>query len=390
MDTADVAVVGLGAVGSATLHRLALQGVRAVGIDRFDPPHAHGSTHGGSRITRLAVAEGDAYVPLVRRSHEIWRALEAETGETLLRETGLLMIGEGDGAPSHGRPGFLAATIDAARRHGIAHDILDSDGIRRRFPQFAVRDADRGFFEPSAGVVFPETGVAVQLRLARARGAVVRPNEVVLSVEPQGDGVLVTTDRGRIAAGRVVLTAGAWLPDLAGAAVAEHVHVHRQTLFWFEPDQPRLYDPAACPAFIWMHGATEADYLYGFPLLPGEPGVKVGTEQYAGHTEPDRIDRSVSLAEVDAIYDRHVAGRMLGLSRRTGKLATCLYAVTPDAGFIIERLREDGTVLAASCCSGHGFKHSPALGELLAAAALAPSRAIRPEFGLKRFGAVTA
>ncbi len=388
MDTADVVVVGLGAVGSATLHRLALKGVRAVGLDRFNPPHAHGSTHGGSRITRLAVAEGDAYVPLVRRSHEIWRELEEETGETLLREIGLLMIGEGDGAPSHGRPGFLGATIDVARRHAIAHEILDSAELRRRFPQFCVRDADRGFFEPTAGVVFPEAGVAAQLRLARSHGAVVRPNEAVLSIEPHGDGVLVTTDKGNIAAGRVVLTAGAWLPGLAGGIMADKVHVHRQALFWFEPDQPKLYDPVACPAFIWMHGATEADYLYGFPLLHGEPGVKVGTEHYAGHAEPDRIDRTIGKEEVRTLYDGHVEGRLLGLSRRLGKSATCLYAVTPDAGFIIDRLREDGTVLAASCCSGHGFKHSPALGEAVAAAALAPAHALAPEFSLARFGAV--
>ncbi len=387
MDTADVVVVGLGAVGSATLHRLALQGVRAVGIDRFDPPHAHGSTHGGSRVTRLAVAEGDAYVPLVRRSHEIWRELEQETGETLLREIGLLMIGEGDGAPSHGRPGFLGATIDIACRHAIAHEILGSAEIRRRFPQFAVRDADRGFFEPTAGVVFPEAGVAAQLRLARMHGATIRPNEAVLSITPHGDGVLVTTDQGSIAAGRVVLTAGAWLPGLAGGIMADMVRVHRQTLLWFEPDEPRLYDPAACPVFIWMHGATEADYLYGFPLLPGEPGVKVGSERYDGHTEPDRVDRTIPAEEVRTLYDRHVEGRLLGLSRRLSKSATCLYAVTPDAGFIIDRLREDGTVLAASCCSGHGFKHSPALGEAVAAAAMAPARAMAPEFSLARFGA---
>lgn len=387
MDTADVVVVGLGAVGSATLHRLTLQGVRAVGIDRFDPPHAHGSTHGGSRVTRLAVAEGDAYVPLVRRSHEIWRELEQETGETLLREIGLLMIGEGDGAPSHGQPGFLGATIDIARRHAIAHEILDSAEVRRRFPQFAVRDADRGFFKPTAGVVFPEAGVAVQLRLARMHGATIRPNEAVLSIAPHGDGVLVTADKGAIAAGRVVLTAGAWLPGLAGGIMADMVQVHRQTLLWFEPNEPCLYDPAACPVFIWMHGATEADYLYGFPLLPGEPGVKVGSERYDGYTEPDRVDRTLPEEEVRALYDRHVDGRLLGLSRRLGKSATCLCAVTPDAGFIIDRLREDGTVLAASCCSGHGFKHSPALGEAVAAAAMAPARAMAPEFSLARFGA---
>lgn len=384
MDTADVVVVGLGAVGSATLHRLAMQGVRAVGIDRFNPPHSHGSTHGGSRVTRLAVAEGDAYVPLVRRSHEIWRELEQETGETLLSPIGLLMIGEGDGAPSHGRPGFLGATVATARKHAIPHEILGSAEIRRRYPQFQVRDEERGFFEPTAGVVFPERAVGVQLRLAQRLGATVRPNETVLAIKPDGRGVVVETDKGRIAAGRVVLTAGAWLPGLAAGAMADLVRIHRQTLLWYEPDEPRLYDPAACPVFIWMHGAAETDYLYGFPVLPGEPGVKVGTERYEGRTDPDRVDPILD-TEAAALFDRHVAGRLAGLSRRLTHAATCLYSVTPDAGFIIDWLREDGTVLAASCCSGHGFKHSPALGEELALAATEAGRALEPEFASARF-----
>lgn len=386
MDTADVVVVGLGAVGSATLHRLALEGVRAVGIDRFHPPHAHGSTHGGTRVTRLAVAEGDAYVPLVRRSHEIWRELEAATGETLLREVGLLMIGENDGTTSHGRPGFLGATIAIAKAHGIAHEVLGSAEIRRRYPQFQVQDADRAFLEPSAGVVFPERGVAAQLELARRHGATVRTGETVLALEPAAGGVVVVTDKGRIAAARAVLAAGAWLPELAGGAMQDLLQVHRQTLLWFEPDQPALYDPEACPVFIWMHGTAETDYLYGFPLLPGEPGIKVGSERYEGHTPPDKIDRAIPEREVEALYQRHVAGRLGGLSRRLAKATTCLYANTPDAGFIIDRVREDGSVLAASCCSGHGFKHSPALGELLARAALEPDAATPPAFAMARFG----
>ncbi|MDT7950476.1 MAG: N-methyl-L-tryptophan oxidase [Acetobacteraceae bacterium] len=386
METADVVVVGLGAVGSATLLRLARGGLRAVGIDRFDPPHPHGSTHGGTRVTRLATAEGDAYVPLVRRSHEIWRELEEETGETLLRSIGLIMMGEGDGGLSHGRPGFLGATVQMARRHRIPHELLDSAEIRRRYPQFQVRDGDRAFFEPSGGVVFPERAVAVQLRLARQRGAVVRPNETVLAIEPNGDGVVVVTDKGRIAAARVVLAAGAWLPGLAANLLPDVLRVHRQTLLWYEADDPSLYDPANCPVFIWMHGAAETDYLYGFPLMPGEPGVKVGSERYEGDTDPDRVD-GISDAEAASLYDRHVAGRLGGLSQRLTHRATCLYTVTADADFIIDRLGEDGRVLAASCCSGHGFKHSAALGEEVAQAILAPDRALKAEFALARFAA---
>ncbi len=385
-ETADVVVIGLGAVGSATLHRLALGGVRAIGIDRFDPPHDRGSTHGETRLTRLSVAEGPAYVPLARRSHAIWRELEAETGETLFSQVGMLVIGEGDGAPSHGQAGFLGSTLAIAVSHAIPHEVLDSADIRRRYPQFLVRDEERGFFEPSAGVLFPERCVAVQLRLARDLGAVVRTGETVTSITPSGTGVAVVTDKGRIEAGRVVLAAGAWLPGLAGGAVPKVTRVERQTLLWFDPEEPALYDPARCPVFIWMHGALEEDYLYGFPMLPGTTGVKAASERYAGHVDPDRIDREVSAAEADGLYHRHVAGRLRGIGNRLLKAKTCLYTVTPDAGFIVDRLGEDGRVLAASCCSGHGFKHSAALGEELAALATEPARVAEPSFALARFG----
>ena len=385
-DTADVVVIGLGAVGSATLHRLALAGVRAVGIDRFDPPHDRGSTHGETRITRLSIAEGPAYVPLVRRSHEIWRELEEQSGETLFQQIGMLLIGEGDGAPSHGQAGFLGSTMAIARSHAIPHEMLDAGEIRRRYPQFQVRDAEHAFYEPSAGVLSPERCVAVQLRLARQLGATVRPNEQVLAIEPSGTGVAVVTDKGRVEAGRVVLANGAWLPGLAGGAIHRVAEVHRQVLLWFEADEPALYDPARCPVFIWMHGNREQDYLYGFPLLPGTAGVKAATETYPGHVEPDAVDRIVPDWESREVYERHIHGKLRGVSDRLVKTATCLYTVTPDAGFIVDRLWENGSVLAASACSGHGFKHSPALGEELAALAMDGARATEPSWALARFG----
>jgi sarcosine oxidase len=386
--TADVVVVGLGAVGSATLHHLALQGVSAIGIDRFDPPHDRGSTHGETRITRLAVAEGDAYVPLVRRSHDLWRELEARTGETLFMQTGGLIIGEGDGVPSHGQAGFLGSTIAIAEAHGITHEILGSAEIKRRYPQFLVREAERGFFEPTAGILFPERAITTQLRLAREHGAVVRPNEQVLRIEPCGSGVAVVTDQGRIEAGRAVLTAGAWLPGLAGGVLRDVATVHRQTLLWFDADEPALYDPARCPIFIWMYGATAEDYLYGFPILAGGSGVKAATEHYgATSIDPDAVERGVPAVESQGIYDRHIAGRLRGVSNRLMKAATCLYTVTPDAGFVIDSLQADGAVIVASACSGHGFKHSPALGEYLAARATETAPSHEAAFALGRFRA---
>ena len=137
--------------------------------------------------------------------------------------------------------------------------------------------------------------------------------------------------------------------------------------------------------FIWQHGPAEADYLYGFPLLPGKAGVKAASERYDGHVDPDQVDRTVSAAEAQAIYSRHIAGRLRGVSNRLVRAATCLYTVTPDAGFIVDRLREDGAIIAASACSGHGFKHSPAMGERLAAMAMDADSSAEPSFALSRF-----
>src|SRR6187549_1365574 len=180
--TADVIVVGLGAVGSAVAHHLAAGGARVVGIDRFAPPHDQGSSHGLTRITRLAVGEGAAFVPLVMRSHALWPALEAASGETLHRRTGGLVIGsaEADVAKYHGQPGFLAQTVALAERFGIAHERLDAAAIRARFPAFLAGDAEQGYFERDAGVLFPERIVAAQLGEARRHGATLRLDERVL------------------------------------------------------------------------------------------------------------------------------------------------------------------------------------------------------------------
>jgi sarcosine oxidase len=376
--TTDVLVIGLGAVGAATLLGLARRGVRAMGVDRFDPPHANGSTHGETRITRLAVAEGAEYVPLVRRSHAIWRELEAETGETLFIQNGGLIIATGDGAPSHGQPGFLGSTIAVAREHAIPHEILDAAETRHRWPQFLIQDSERAYFEPTAGVLFPERAVTLQLRLARQHGATIRINEQVLSIERHATGVTVATDQGRIDAGRAILAAGAWVPGLARIPQAR---VHRQSILWVDPQEPGLYTPEACPIYIWQHGAGEEDYLYGFPAIPGGSGVKLGSERYGPGIDPDHVDRTVPEHEWRTILDRHVKGRMRGLADRPTRTGTCLYTCTPDAGFIIDCAER---LITASTCSGHGFKHSPALGEHLADLALDQATAL-PAFAPDRF-----
>ena len=208
----DAIVVGLGAVGAATLYQLARRGARVLGIDRFAPPHDQGSSHGESRITRLAIGEGDAYVPLVQRSHAIWRELEARTGRPILTQTGGLVLAPRDGAADHhGKPDFVRRTIACAQRFGIAHEVLDADGIRARFPQFHLQHDEIGYYEPEAGFLRPEQAIAAQLEAAVACGATVRTHEPVLALEYGAgtDAVTVRTAAGDFSADQVVVAAGA-------------------------------------------------------------------------------------------------------------------------------------------------------------------------------------
>ena len=366
MPSGDVVVVGLGAMGSATLSQLARRGARVIGIDRFVPPHDLGSSHGESRITRQAVAEGDEYVPFVLRSHEIWRELEAETGDSLLLPIGGLLLGRerGTSAEHHGQPDFVRRTIAVARRHRIEHELMEATEIGKRFPQFRLAGDEVGYYEPGAGVLRPERCVAAHLGRARAHGATIRTGETVVRVTPGPSDVEVTTDAATYSAAVAVITTGAWLPALLGGPFAKLLRVYRQVLYWFAPEDAPAFTPDRFPIFIWIHGDGANEYFYGFPML--SDGIKLATEQFAETVGPDRVPRDVSAAEITAMYERHVRDRLPGVSGRCLRSATCLYTTTPDSRFIIDRHPDAERIIVASPCSGHGFKHSAAIGEAIA------------------------
>ncbi len=363
----DIAVVGLGAMGSAALYQLALRGANVVGIDRFASPHTLGSSHGETRITRQAVGEGRDYVPFALASHRIWRSLEAETGETLLETCGALVMGPGSGHSfHHGKPDFVGRSIDSARTFGIAHEVLDGTEVGRRFPQFLGLSGDEiGYYEPGGGYVRPERCIAAQLRRAGELGAGIRTGCEVSAIAQEGSGVRIQTSDGPILAERAVVAAGAWTAPLLGAPFASLLTVSRQLLHWYALDDVSAYG-AGSPVFIWMHGAGDTDYLYGFPPMPGEAEIKVATEQYSTRTSADAVDRVVTPEESTQMYRANVAGRLAGATDRVVRSAACLYTVTPDRGFIIDRHPEMDRVLVVSACSGHGFKHSAGIGEAVA------------------------
>lgn len=354
-------------MGSATLYQLSQRGARVLGIDRFHPPHGQGSSHGSTRITRLAVGEGPQYVPFVQRSHRIWREIEAALGVELLVQCGGLVLGPLDGgAALHGQSDFVSGTIDVARQFGIAHELLDAAGISRRFPQFLLRGDEHGYFEAEAGFVRPESCIAAQLELARRAGATIVTGQAVTALVADGAGVAVISAGTTYRAARAVLSAGAWNPGLAGGRFAELLTVRRQTLHWFRPEEPAAYAPGRFPIFIWSHGALSSQAFYGIPLADAHGGVKAGTQQHEVDTTPDAAIREVSEAESAALHADHVRGRLHGVTPQRTHAAACLYSVAPESRFIIDRHPGVEQAIVVSACSGHGFKHSAALGEALA------------------------
>ena len=364
----DTIVVGLGAMGSACAWQLARRGQRVLGLDRFHPPHDRGSSHGETRITRCAVGEGTAYVPLVQRSHAIWREVEAETGLALLDTCGALILGA-PGAQVHGKADFVGRTIAAAQQFGIPHDVLDAAEITRRYPQFITRGDERGYVEPGAGLVRPERCIEAQLVMAARSGAHVRMGATVVGIEQDGAGARVTLADGTVhGAGAVVLAAGAWIPGLL-PAVAPHLSVTRQVLHWFAVADEAAWAPARCPVFIWMHGDRPEDTFYGFPNQGAGDGVKVATEQYDDVTAgADALRREVQAEEVEAMFGDHIAGRLVGVGPQALRSKVCQYTMTGDGDFLVDRVGNAGRVWVVSACSGHGFKHSAGLGEALAKA----------------------
>jgi len=364
----DAIVLGLGAAGSAALYQLAKRGAKVLGIDRYAPPHDHGSSHGETRITRLAIGEGAHYTPLAMRSHEIWRALEAESGRELMRTTGGLIISSAhESKATLHVTNFFDNTVAAARSHGIAHEILDAATIRQRFPAFAVKDDEIGYYEAETGFLRPEACIAVQLDLARKHGAEIRNRTAAQRFDAATSHVAVTIGDEVLLADKLIVAAGAWLPELLEPELAALFRVYRQVLVWFDPgDAHAQFEPGRFPVFIWeVQGATEG--IYGFPAIDGpRGGVKVATEQYDATTTPDAAPREITSQEIGALHASVVAPHFPALSARCLKIATCLYTVTPDAGFVIDTHPASERVILASPCSGHGFKHSAALGEVLA------------------------
>jgi sarcosine oxidase len=360
---ADVIVVGLGAMGSAACSRLTARAVSVIGIDQYAPPHPWGSTHGDTRITRLAIGEGREYVPLVRRSHELWREIEEETGSQLMAQPGVVIL-------AHPSSQFLQETRAAARQYEIDHCDLTNDEVRTRFPMFSVDEQTEAYYEPEGGYVRPEAGVTAQLELARRRGAGLRLRERVLQWTASVAGVTVTTDADTYGAERLLICAGAWIGELFPEG-RDVFRIYRQLLYWF-PIRERYPELRDMPAFVRelsgeQRGFVHLDGFYGFPALDGPGGgVKVASESYERTALPDGHQHPATREETEQMYEKCVAPYLPWLGAVPLRTVSCLYTSTRASRFVIDRHPEHDSVLIVSACSGHGFKHSPAIGEAVA------------------------
>lgn len=365
MSSPQVIVIGLGAMGSATLYQLAKSGIRALGIDQFHPPHDRGSSHGETRITRLALGEGEAYVPLVKRSHAIWRELESATGNALLHQVGgLIFAGSNGRQTAHGSEDFLKTTCEVAAKHDIHHACLSANEMADRFPQFKFHEGDTGYYEPEAGYVRPEACIQAQLDQSLQLGARIQFNESLISWEKDGEGVAVTTNRTTYHADQVVLTAGPWIGNLVPEWQAV-TKTYRQVLHWFQTDGPDdWFAPDNMPVYIRVPDTNHAMF-YGFPQIGGPgAGLKIAGEQFDQTCNPDQQDRSVNESETQSMFKS--AHTHLRIKPTCLRSVVCQYTVTPDFDFLIDRHPNYEQVWIASPCSGHGFKHSAAVGESLA------------------------
>jgi sarcosine oxidase len=381
-------VCGLGAMGSAAVYQLAKRGNKVLGLDRFSPPHANGSSHGESRIIRQAIGEGEEYVPLVLRSYELWREIEKATGRELLTITGgLTLESQNNKAVMHGRHDFLDQAIRCAEKFNIRHEILETADIRKRYPQFAVTD-ERAYFEYDTGFLRPELCIETQLHLARKHGAAVQTDETVVSVESHGDSeVMVKTSRGTYYAEKIIITAGPWIGRFLPPPYASLFKVYRQVMYWFDirEDHRSAFAPPGFPIFIWIFGKGGEFGFYGFPTLDGKT-IKIASEQFTATTDPDHMLRTVGVEEAQSMYRDCVQGRLPGISDRCGTAASCLYTVTPDSNFVIAVHPDNERIMIASPCSGHGFKHSAAIGEALAEQVIdGKSQIDISSFSMKRF-----
>jgi sarcosine oxidase len=353
----DAIVVGVGGMGSAAAYHLARRGKRVLGLERFTIPNEMGSSHGYSRIIRLAYFEDPSYVPLLRRSYELWRQLEGEYGEQILHMTGCLHVGAPDTAVYDG-------CLRSCAEHQLQHEVLGPAELTERFPAFRMPPDTGAIFEAEGGFLVPEKCILAHAAGARAAGAELHEGEAVLGWEGGDGGVRVRTDRGDYQAEKLVVTAGPWNGKLF-PALAPRLEPERQVLAWLAVSRPELFEAANFPVFIME--VPEGMY-YGFPLFAGgPPGLKLGRMHHRQElVDPDRLDRDGAGPEDEEVLRSFARRYLPEASGPALAMKVCMFTNTPDEHFLIDLAPGEPRVVLGAGFSGHGFKFCSVVGEVLA------------------------
>jgi monomeric sarcosine oxidase len=349
----DVIVVGAGGVGSAAMWQLARRGVRVLGLDRFHPPHDRGSSHGHTRIIRQAYFEHPDYVPLLLRSYKLWEELEAAVGQRLKHEIGLLQVG-----PANGE--VVPGVLKAAEQHGLAVERFTPSEITARWPAIRSPEDSVGVFEKRAGWLHVEHCVAACLSAAQQAGAELLAGVEVHDWNANAD-ITVHASRGDFTAGRLIVTAGPWASQLL-SHLSVPLQVRRKPLLWFPSDDPTTRADAGFPCYLFE---LPQGVFYGFPQVD-EQGLKMA-EHSGGEPVDDPLAVDRTLRDSDRAPAEAFAESCLPTVRRPcSKHAVCMYTMSPDEHFIVDRLPDDPRIAFAAGLSGHGFKFTPVLGQALA------------------------
>lgn len=349
----DAIVIGAGGLGSAVVYHLARAGLKTAGIDRFDPPHDAGSSHGGTRLFRKAYFEDARYIPLLERSHSLWKELSAESGKNLYHATGFLIMSRESESPAD-------RAAQNAGRCGIVLETLRAKELRRRFPQFRLEDDHRGLLEPGGGYLEVETAIRAHLDLARRAGAVLRFEERVLSWESRERRVHVRTDKEEYEAETLVLAPGAWSSGLIGE-FGMTLTVRRAPQFWFS-GADRHDESRGMPCFAF---AEDGRFIYGFPNV-APWGIKAANyEPSTILNDPLERNPNYTVAELDPVA-RIVTRRLVGVDPVPVHSNICMHTLTQDENFVVDRHPHYENVYLLTGDSGHAFKFAPVLGEIVA------------------------
>jgi sarcosine oxidase len=340
-------------MGSAAAYHLARRGLSVVALERHAIAHDRGSSHGLTRIIRLAYFEHPSYVPLLHQAFALWRDLEQESGQRLLHVTGAIDAGV---------PGsrVFEGSLASCRGHGLRHEVLTAGEVNRRFPGYRLPDEFMAVFQPDGGFLEPEQCIRAHASLAARHGAEVRTGARVRGWESVNGGVVVHLDDAEVRARQLVVCAGPWTASLV-PSLSHLLRPERQVVAWFGVEDRRPFAPDRFPVFVMM---TPDGYFYGFPEY-GIAGFKIGKYHHRSEVvDPDAMNRVVD-AQDEAVLRDCVRSFFPGANGALVRASTCIFTNTPDEHFIIDRLPQASNVLVVSACSGHGFKFCSVIGEIV-------------------------